>query len=48
METGGEFNKGMMVILGIVVPLYIVYATKIHSKNDFQAELSNIVKCIYS
>lgn len=29
----------MMTTLGIVVPLYLMYATKIHSKEDIHAEL---------
>lgn len=38
METqAGNSAKDTMTTLGIVVPFYIVYATKIHSKNDFHA-----------
>lgn len=37
----------MTTTLGIAVPLYIMYATKIHSKNDFHAELSRTLKCAY-
>lgn len=36
----------MTTTLGIAVPLYIMYATKIHSKNDFHAELSRTLNVL--
>lgn len=41
MEMQSENSaKGMEFVLGTVVPLHVMYAMKIHSKTDLQADLS--------